>query len=640
MQGRAQRREWKPRQPEVAVHPAGRAFRGGAGPRFFVIRPEIAIFASGVSVYGSSERERWSFFNDINMKIAIVGASGAVGQEFLKILEERDLGIDSLLLFGSERSAGRTYKFRGEDITVKLLQHNDDFKGVDFALTSAGAGTSREFAETITRHGAIMIDNSSAFRMDADVPLVVPEVNPGDAKDAPRRIIANPNCTTIQMVVALKAIEDLSHIRRVHVSTYQSASGAGAAAMDELVAQYAELGAGRQPTVSKFAFQLAYNVIPHIDVFTDNDYTKEEMKMFHETRKIMHSDIAVSATCVRVPVMRAHSESIWLETERPVSVAEAREAFSRAQGVVLMDDPAPLCRWLNEHAVGIVDVVSARLVRVFFKSSPYMVVACVIALFRQAQAPKLRWRYVLAVSLLLCALLLSFTRSLYGALGLTAVLSITAVLILCPVGRKRVLAFLLAVMVCFGVMSTVQEIVLEGSYLSFAVSRTVGREIPASWASQLRQRLRGDTPGNQPDSSEMDSQRSYIEVTERSDQLRQETKDGLKVYIRRSPVIGCGLGASAANREKGVDEYFYLDMLARTGIVGLVLYILPFGYVVLWCLRRRSLLRECPEGAAVVCGLCTFWVVTWFNPWMNAVLGIAWYAVTLSVPQALEEQNA
>ena len=312
------------------------------------------------------------------------------------------------------------------------------------------------------------------------------------------------------------------------------------------------------------------------------------------------------------------------------AVIQAAVILAVNAGVVLMDDPAPLCRWLNEHAVGIVDVVSARLVRVFFKSSPYMVVACVIALFRQAQAPKLRWRYVLAVSLLLCALLLSFTRSLYGALGLTAVLSITAVLILCPAGRKRVLAFLLAAVVCFGVMSTVQEIVLEGSYLSFAVSRTVGREIPASWASQLRQRLRGDTPGNQPDSSEMDSQRSYIEVTERSDQLRQETKDGLKVYIRRSPVIGCGLGASAANREKGVDEYFYLDMLARTGIVGLVLYILPFGYVVLWCLRRRSLLRECPEGAAVVCGLCTFWVVTWFNPWMNAVLGIAWYAVTLS----------
>ena len=246
------------------------------------------------------------------MRIAIVGASGAVGQEFLKILEERQLPIDELLLFGSERSAGRQYMFRGKPLTVKLLEHNDDFKGVDYVLASAGAGTSREFAETITKYGAVMIDNSSAFRMDEDVPLVVPEVNPEDAKRAPRRIIANPNCTTIQMVVALNAIEHLSHITRVHVSTYQSASGAGAAAMDELVRQYAELGAGKEPTVEKFAFQLAYNVIPHIDVFTENDYTKEEMKMFNETRKIMHSDIRVSATCVRVPVMRAHSESVWL----------------------------------------------------------------------------------------------------------------------------------------------------------------------------------------------------------------------------------------------------------------------------------------------------------------------------------------
>ena len=196
------------------------------------------------------------------MKIAIVGASGAVGQEFLKILEERALPIDELLLFGSERSAGRTYTFRGREIPVRLLQHNDDFRGVDFALTSAGAGTSREFAQTITRYGTVMIDNSSAFRMEADVPLVVPEVNPEDAKNAPRRIIANPNCTTIQMVVALNAIERLSHITRVHVSTYQSASGAGAAAMAELEAQHAELCAGKEPTVSKFAFQLAYNVIP------------------------------------------------------------------------------------------------------------------------------------------------------------------------------------------------------------------------------------------------------------------------------------------------------------------------------------------------------------------------------------------
>ncbi len=184
------------------------------------------------------------------MKIAIVGVSGAVGQEFLRILEERTLPVDELVLFGSQRSAGRKYNFRGKEIEVKLLQHNDDFKGIDFALTSAGAGTSREFADTITKHGTVMIDNSSAFRMDADVPLVVPEVNPEDAKNAPRRIIANPNCTTIQMVVALNAVEKLSHITRVHVSTYQSASGAGAAGMAELEAQYAELGAGKEPTVA------------------------------------------------------------------------------------------------------------------------------------------------------------------------------------------------------------------------------------------------------------------------------------------------------------------------------------------------------------------------------------------------------
>jgi aspartate-semialdehyde dehydrogenase len=273
------------------------------------------------------------------MKVAIVGASGAVGQEFLRVLAERDFPVDELLLFGSSRSAGSVYNFRGKEITVKELKHNDDFKGVDIAFTSAGAGTSKEFAETITKFGAVMIDNSSAFRMDADVPLVVPEVNGEDAKIRPRGIIANPNCTTIQMVVALKPIEELSHITRVHVSTYQAASGAGAAAMDELVNQYAQLIKGEEPTVAKFAYQLAYNVIPQVDVFTDNLYTKEEMKMFNETRKIMHSDIRVSATCVRVPVMRAHSESIWLETEAPVSVAQARDAFAKAEGVVLMDEP-------------------------------------------------------------------------------------------------------------------------------------------------------------------------------------------------------------------------------------------------------------------------------------------------------------
>ena len=322
------------------------------------------------------------------------------------------------------------------------------------------------------------------------------------------------------------------------------------------------------------------------------------------------------------------------------AVIQAALILAVNAAVVLSDNPEPLCRWLTAHSIGLVDIVSNKLVRVFFKSSPYMIVGCVVMLFRQARAPKLRWRYVLAVALLFNALLLSYTRSLYGAMGLTAVLSITAVLILCPAGRKRVLAFLLAAVVCFGVLVTVQEFVLEGSYLSFAVSRTVGREIPTSWASQLRGRIRGDISDDKPNDAEMDRQRSYIEVTEKSDQFRQETQDGLKDCIRRSPIIGCGLGAAAASRDSGVDEYFYLDMLARTGIVGLLLYMLPFGYVVVWCLRRRSLLRECPEGAAVVCGLCTFWVVTWFNPWMNAVLGIAWYAVTLSVPQALEEQNA
>src|SRR5690554_6621894 len=196
-----------------------------------------------------------------------------------------------------------------------------------------------EFAETITKHGAIMIDNSSAFRMDEDVPLVVPEVNAEDALNRPRNIIANPNCTTAQLVVTLKAIEDITHIKKVHVATYQAASGAGAAAMQELEEQHNQLIKGEEPTVSRFAYQLAYNLIPQVDVFTDNGYTKEEMKMFHETRKIMHSNIQVSATCVRVPVMRAHSEAIWVETERPLSIEEAREAFRKAKGVELIDNP-------------------------------------------------------------------------------------------------------------------------------------------------------------------------------------------------------------------------------------------------------------------------------------------------------------
>ncbi len=276
------------------------------------------------------------------MKVAIVGASGAVGQEFMRVLAEQEFPVDELLLFGSSRSAGRVYTFRGREIGVQELTHDESlFSGVDFAFTSAGASTSKEFAGTITARGATMIDNSSAFRMEADVPLVVPEVNGSDALNAPRGIIANPNCTTIQMVVALKPIMDLAGISRVHVATYQAASGAGAAAMDELAEQTRQVVDGQQPTVDKFAHQLAFNVIPHIDIFTDNGYTKEEMKMYHETKKIMHApDLDVSATCVRVPVMRAHSEAIWVETLRPVSVDEAREAFENAEGVVVIDNPS------------------------------------------------------------------------------------------------------------------------------------------------------------------------------------------------------------------------------------------------------------------------------------------------------------
>ena len=274
------------------------------------------------------------------MKVAIVGVSGAVGQEFLKVLEERNFPLDDLVLFGSQRSAGRKYTFKGKEYEVKLLQHNDDFKDVDIAFTSAGAGTSREFAETITKYGAVMIDNSSAFRMEPDVPLVVPECNAADALVRPRGIIANPNCTTIMMVVVLQPIENLSHITNIHVASYQSASGAGAQAMAELQQQYKDIVEGNPVTVDKFAYQLAYNVIPQIDVFTDNGYTKEEMKMFNETRKILHSDVKCSAMCVRISSLRSHSEAVWIETEKPLEVADVQKALAEAPGVTLQDDPA------------------------------------------------------------------------------------------------------------------------------------------------------------------------------------------------------------------------------------------------------------------------------------------------------------
>ena len=286
--------------------------------------------------------------------------------------------MDELVLFGSERSAGTKYTFRGKELMVKLLQHNDDFKDVDIAFTSAGAGTSKEFAETITKYGAVMIDNSSAFRMDDDVPLVVPECNASDALNRPRGIIANPNCTdalkrprgiianpnctTIMMVVVLQPLENISHIKRIHVSSYQSASGAGAAAMAELQQQYKEMvEEGEVKTIKKFPHQLAYNVIPQIDVFQPNGYTKEEMKMYNETRKIMHTDAKCSAMCVRVSSLRSHSESVWIETEKPISVEEAQKAIAAAPGCTLVDDPANLVYPMPLETAGKDDVFVGRV---------------------------------------------------------------------------------------------------------------------------------------------------------------------------------------------------------------------------------------------------------------------------------------
>ena len=296
------------------------------------------------------------------MNIAIVGASGAVGQELLKVLDQQDFPVDRLRLFGSHRSAGSSYKFRNKEIKVELLSKDSDFSDIDIAFTSAGASTSKEYADTITRSGTIMIDNSSAFRMDPDVPLVVPEVNGEDALNHPKNIIGNPNCTTIQMVVAINPINNLSPITAVHVATYQAASGAGAAAMQELMKQHEELIEGKEPTIEKFAHQLAFNLIPQVDIFTDNGYTKEEMKMYNETRKILHSDlIKVSATCVRVPVLRAHSEAIWLETEKPLELDEVRAALENAPGLVVVDNPEKKEYPMPLHVSGMDPVYVGRI---------------------------------------------------------------------------------------------------------------------------------------------------------------------------------------------------------------------------------------------------------------------------------------
>ena len=275
------------------------------------------------------------------MKVAIVGASGAVGQEFLRVLDERNFPIDELLLFGSARSAGRKYTFRGKEIEVKLLQHNDDFKGVDIAFTSAGGGTSIEFAETITKYGAVMIDNSSAFRMENDVPLVVPEVNAEDALNRPRNIIANPNCTTIITLMALYPLHLKYGLKTIVASSYQAVSGSGQHGITELENQVRAIVDGHPVEIKTYPRQIAFNVLPQIDKFADNGYTKEELKMLNEGRKIMSlPELNVTCTCVRVPVYRSHSISCIAQFEKPVDVEGARSCYDGMPGVELMDDVA------------------------------------------------------------------------------------------------------------------------------------------------------------------------------------------------------------------------------------------------------------------------------------------------------------
>ena len=285
----------------------------------------------------------WTKEIPANPVVAVAGATGAVGNEFLEVLH--DFPASEIRALASKRSAGKKLPFKGcgqvpaGELTVQEMTP-ESFQGVDIALFSAGAGVSKEMRQAVVDAGAVMIDNSSAFRMDEDVPLVVPEVNPQDVAWH-NGVIANPNCSTIQMVAALKPLYDISPIKRVVVSTYQAASGAGAKAMQELYAQTQQFLNGEELTVDAFAHQIAFNCIPHIDKFLEDDSTKEEWKMVAETKKIMGDEgVQVAATCVRVPVLRCHGESINVEFEGPVTVEEARAALEAAPGITVMDDPA------------------------------------------------------------------------------------------------------------------------------------------------------------------------------------------------------------------------------------------------------------------------------------------------------------
>jgi aspartate-semialdehyde dehydrogenase len=270
--------------------------------------------------------------------LAVAGATGAVGRKMLEILEERKFPVNRLTLLASARSAGQSLEFMGEKIAIEELRH-DSFEGVDIALFSAGASVSLEFAPSAVKSNCVVIDNSSAYRMEPDIPLVVPEVNP-DAIGKEPGIVANPNCSTIQMVVALKPIHDKFKIKRVVVSTYQSVSGSGQKAIHELKGQILELLQGNESKPNVYTHQISFNCIPHIDIFLDNGYTKEEMKMVNETRKILNDDsIQICPTTVRVPVFYSHSEALNIETEGPVTASEVKDLLSGQPGVCVVDDP-------------------------------------------------------------------------------------------------------------------------------------------------------------------------------------------------------------------------------------------------------------------------------------------------------------
>ncbi|ADY73811.1 aspartate-semialdehyde dehydrogenase [Desulfurobacterium thermolithotrophum DSM 11699] len=294
-------------------------------------------------------------------RVAVVGATGAVGQEMIRVLEDRKFPVSEIKLLASARSAGKKLKFKGEEVVVEELKP-ESFEGIDMALFSAGGDRSKQFAPEAVKRGAIVIDNSSAFRMEPDVPLVVPQVNPEDV-DWHKGIIANPNCSTIQMVVVLKPLYDISRIKRVVVSTYQAVSGAGAAAIEELKEQTKAVLEGREvPPPNKIPRQIAFNCVPHIDKFFSDGYTREEHKMINETKKIMHDDsIKVSPTCVRVPVFIGHSEAVNIEFEKPVSLEEAREALENAPGVKVMDDIENLVYPTPIDVAGKDDVLVGRI---------------------------------------------------------------------------------------------------------------------------------------------------------------------------------------------------------------------------------------------------------------------------------------